>query len=235
MSSTPAVRHKGRWSSWAALFVSSLCVGWLVGLSASPILHVIVGSVIALIVAIVGALAGIQLQISAKDESEDTPNGIPMGTVRGVSVNPLPVAVFAVGLALGATTGISARTNEFFGPNAGRFVKRWQGIGLTDVETKRRLFEELYPAGSHNHTQAAKSDGKDSNAQLDEASNLRASALTAALLSVAVSDCQLLAGKHGDELRARLLTLNSDVIQSAAKECKGDDCLNAIRMLICPK
>ena len=99
---------------------------------------------------------------------------------------------------------------------------------------RSRLFEELYPAGSHTHTQAANSDGKDSNAQ-PEASNLRASALTAALLSVAVSDCQLLADKHGDELRARLLTINSDVIQSAVKECKGDDCLNAIRMLICPK
>ena len=234
MSSTLAVRYEDRWPSWAALFVSSLCVGWLVGLSASPILHVIVGSVIALIVAIVGALAGVQLEVGAKDESKDTPNGMPVGTVKGFSVNPLPVAVFAVGLALGATTGIFARTNEFFGPNTERFVKHWQGIGLTDVEIKRRLFEELYPVASHNHTQAAKSDEKDSNAQL-EASNMRASALTAALLSVSVSDCQLLAGKHGDELRARLLTINSDGIQSAVKECKGDDCLNAIRVLICPK
>jgi hypothetical protein len=88
--------------------------------------------------------------------------------------------------------------------------------------------------GSHNHTQAGNSERKDSNAEL-AASDVRASALTAALFSVSVSDCQLLVGKHGDELRARLLTINSDGIQSAVKECKGDDCLNAIRTLICPK
>jgi hypothetical protein len=57
--------------------------------------------------------------------------------------------------------------------------------------------------------------------------------LTAGLLAASVEDCQLLAGRHGEELRARLLAIEGDKIQSALKECRGDDCLQALRVAIC--
>lgn len=44
------------------------------------------------------ALAGIQLDIKTQDEPEHVPNAI-----RGVSVDPLAIAVFALGVAPGAT------------------------------------------------------------------------------------------------------------------------------------
>lgn len=177
--------------TWSRLLLAAISVGWLIGLSTSPVLHVIVGSVIAVVVAVVGALSGIKTQLSVADEEPKGDPATRVSAVSGLSVNPTPVVVFAVGLAIGATIGIAARTNELFSPNKGMFVRRWQGIGLTDVEIKRRLFDQLYPPVPDRGEARDRNVDKgrsDSRGQADE-HNPRAAALTAALFAASVEDC----------------------------------------------
>jgi hypothetical protein len=231
--------HRGTgFSTTSCLFLAAVSVGWLIGLSASPVLHVIVGSVIAVVVALAGTLAGIQTQINFSDEQTKIDQPTPKSTMSAFSLNPVPVAVFTIGIAIGATIGIIARTNEFFGTDKAMFVGRWQGIGLTDVEIKRRLFDQLYPPVLPDHgatrDRIASGGGSDSHVQ-SESNNPRVAALTAGLFAASVDDCQLLAGKHGAELRGRLLAIKGDAIQSALNECHGDDCLEALKVLVCPK
>ena len=62
-----------RWSFWNGIFRSGsgLAVGWLVGLSLSPVLQVVVASIVALTVAATGALAGLSLDAAQpKDGGE---------------------------------------------------------------------------------------------------------------------------------------------------------------------
>src|ERR1700676_95537 len=82
------------------LALAAISVGWLIGLSTSPVLQVIVGSLIAVIVAVVGALSGITSQLGPLDEHTVEKPKTPLPAVNRVSVNPMPVAIFAVGLSV---------------------------------------------------------------------------------------------------------------------------------------
>jgi hypothetical protein len=223
----------------AYVLVAAISVGWLVGLSASPVVNVVVGSVIALVVAIVSALSGIQSpSVGTGDDSKDESTRFTSSN-RLVTLNPVPVAIFAVGLAVGATVGLVARTNEVFGPNKAMFVRRWQGTGLTDVEIKRRLFDQLYDAtpsqGSKAHDGDTKPPQGNESRSINSGEVGRRTVLTAGLFAVSAEDCQLLAARHGADLRARLLLLEGDPIKTPLQACHSDDCLEAIKAILCPK
>jgi len=222
--------HNGFWQT-ASLLIAAISVGWLIGLSTSSVLHIVVGSVVAVAVAIVGTLAGVRSQIDIDDSEPKEESLTPAPIATGATVNPIPIAIFALGLAVGSTIGLIARTNELFGPNKTMFVHRWQSIGLTDTEIKRRLFDQLYPPLRIEPREERKSS--ESRTQ-QEATSQRSATLSATLFATPVEDCQLLVGKHGADLRARLLTIKGASIEGALKECK-DDCLEVVSAMLCRK
>jgi hypothetical protein len=231
-------RNKVSFVTSVCLAVAAASVGWLIGLSTSPVLHVIVGSVVALVLSVVCSFAGVQLRTVPTEEhsnADSMPHGPPK---TGTTVNPLPIAIFSLRLALGATVGIVARTNELFGPNVGKFVRRWQGVGLSDAELKRRLFDQLYQPAPRDRTDTHIQNSEQDQSQArrgGESNNPRAAALTAGLFAASVDDCQFLADRHGKELRARLIAIEGDAIKEALEHCKDDDCLEAFRLFICHK
>jgi hypothetical protein len=185
-----------------ALFLSGASIGLLLGLAISPTLHLIIGAAAALTGSIVGALAGVQ--------------PAPSDQQRFVyRVDPIPFAVFVIGLAIGSPVGIYLRANDVFGPRPHLIAQRWSGTGLDGKEIQRRLFDQLYPA----HGPAPAS----------------APRLAAGLYGVSVDECQFLALKKGEELRSRLRSLGDARISAAAEMCHDDGCLDALRTLLCGK
>jgi len=176
-----------------ALFVSGASVGLLLGLAISPALHLVIGATAALVGSIVGALAGVQ--------------------ETRWNVNPIPFAVFVVGLAIGSPLGIHLRTNDAFGPKPQVIAQRWSGTGLDGKEIQRRVFDQLYPA----HASAP------------------APRLAAGLYSASADDCALLALRKGEELRSRLRALGDARLSAAAELCRDDGCLDALRRALCGK
>jgi hypothetical protein len=122
------------------LFLSGVSVGWLIGLSVSPIIHVIIASLIALVVSITAALAGVNIpkEDSAGEGEKSKPK-------TRVEVNPVPLMFMVVGIVAGSSLGVYARTNGWLGPNPSSFVEKWKDTELTKKEISRRLFDELYP------------------------------------------------------------------------------------------
>jgi hypothetical protein len=116
-----------------SLFVSGLCVGWLIGLSISPVLQTVLTSVLALVTGAVSILAGLSV---ADGDSGDKPRR------RRVKVTPVPVAMLVLGIAIGAPFGIHARTNLWFGPNAKAASEL---TGIPEKEINKRAYEQLYP------------------------------------------------------------------------------------------
>jgi hypothetical protein len=207
-----------RASNAAALFTTGLGVGWLIGLSVSPILHVIVGSVIAVVTAVVGALAGIQL------DAADTSQVIPKPHRGNVGkIDPLPLTMLVLGIVIASSFGVYARTNEWLGVAPEGFAHRWRGIGLNNHELKKRLFDYLY----------SKSSGVAGARTKGEGSTM--TSLSAGLFAVTATDCQGLRLKHGSELRAAMQALSDPAVDAALAKCKDDQCLEAIKMLICAK
>lgn len=87
-----------RWRVGLYFILAGLSIGWLVGLSASPVLAPVLG-------ALVGALAGLVA-------------GARVTTTKGILLDPAPVAWTLVGMAVAAPFGILVRTQDWLGPGS---------------------------------------------------------------------------------------------------------------------
>src|SRR5436190_10187174 len=108
------------WTSLLGCSLIGICVGWLIGLSMSPVLQSVLGALLALVVTIVAAGAGIK-----SDQSPQIPK-----------INPWPMAVLMLGIAIAAPVGILAREWRWFAPAraaAGTVSTPDTGAGLYDT------------------------------------------------------------------------------------------------------
>ncbi len=106
------------------MLVIGIGVGFLIGLSLSPVLHIIVGSLITLVVSIAGILVGIEFKHeNLTSKSENSPPLASIAQIRkGAKISLAPLAIMIVGLAVGSAVGICARTNEWFGVNPDKII-----------------------------------------------------------------------------------------------------------------
>jgi hypothetical protein len=123
-----------------SLLVSGLGIGWLMGLSASPILYSVVTSLLGLVVAVSGALAGVDLELPSHEQE----GARPKQRVVLSLVNPLPIVALILGVVAGASVGIYGRTNDWLGPQPGRLIARWEQFGLSRREIATQAFTSLY-------------------------------------------------------------------------------------------
>ncbi|HKS29637.1 MAG TPA: hypothetical protein VJS44_17545 [Pyrinomonadaceae bacterium] len=143
------------------LLLSGVGIGWLIGLSVSPVIHIIITSLIALAVSVTGTLAGINID---QKESAAEPDDKPKRRVL-VEVNPVPLMLVVIGLAIGSSIGVYARTNSWLGPDPNSFVEKWKDTELTKREIVRRLFDDLYPPRAGSTTSTTAGDSAAANAQ----------------------------------------------------------------------
>lgn len=179
-----------------AIVVSGAGIGWLLGLSASPVLHIVIASIMAIAGGVVATLAN----PPGRDDASTM--------ARTLGASPAPLALLLAGIAVGSGAGIYARTNEVFvRPRA--VIDRWVNLGLDRVRVTDALFEQLHPAAT---------DGR---------------ANTGLLFGVSVRDCDFVRLQTGSALRARLETLDRKPLHAALERCSSDECLEALRDLIC--
>ena len=84
-----------------AVLVSGLGIGWLVGLSASPVVSGVIASLL-------GVAAGVVT----------TFRGASASSAKSFVTDARPVAILVVGVALGATAGVAVRTHDLLSPPA---------------------------------------------------------------------------------------------------------------------
>jgi hypothetical protein len=99
------------------------CLGWILGLSASPVTQLVLGSVLTIVCATAGVAAGIT-------------------EIKGKSLHfdPVPVVCLLLGIAMVAPLGIFARSNAVFGVNPAFLSWRW----ATSVSNRAKIQEELF-------------------------------------------------------------------------------------------
>ncbi len=222
-----------RWSFWNGIFLfgSGLAVGWLVGLSLSPVLQVVVASIVALTVAATSALAGLSLDAAQPKDGGEPAHAAAL--VLRSRVTLLPLCLMTVGIAFGASGGILARTNNLLGLYPEISSKRWTGTGIPQNEIQSRMFNELYSTNHATTSTEATNVPASAETKPGEQEGAKSNQWAAGLFAVRVDACGLLALKQGAELRTRLKALNDPAINSAVAKCSGDDCLVAIREMLC--
>lgn len=91
------------------LLIAGAGIGYLCGLSVTPVIQVVLTSIVTLAVSAVGILAGI-------DRSDSGASGAESNSRRTkIKVDVLPISMIVLGIALGASAGIYVRANNFLG------------------------------------------------------------------------------------------------------------------------
>ena len=116
-----------------ALMFCGLSLGWLVGLSDSPVIKVVISAILSLVVGAIGAVASID-----KANSEDRLNKLSQ------SLNLIPICVLVISIALGASLGVYARTHNWLGRTSKDVISYWRETGLDSIWVARQLFLSEY-------------------------------------------------------------------------------------------
>jgi hypothetical protein len=116
--------------------LAGLSIGWLVGLSVSPVLQVVVGSIVA-------GICGIAATARASGESSEHESATPYQGVATLSI--AGAVLLSIGVAAGSSVGLLARTHDLFGAVEQQEVNRWLKTGLPERAIYQRLFDHAYP------------------------------------------------------------------------------------------
>jgi hypothetical protein len=124
------------------IIIAGVGIGWLIGLSVSPVVSIVITSVTGSVAAIVAALSGVRLETDGTENAENQ-------TRRPRwKVNAAPVAMLAIGLIAGSTAGIVFRTYDWLSPRTltvSEEVAQWTSAGLQPEVVAKRLLESKNP------------------------------------------------------------------------------------------
>lgn len=119
-----------QFSTILALVVTGVGIGWLAGLSVSPVISVVITSVIGVAAAVVTALSGLK-QESSKTE--------PLKALT-FRVEVWPLAILVIALVVGSGLGIVARNHHLFGSDIDSEIAKWQRVDVPKEAVMERLF-----------------------------------------------------------------------------------------------
>ena len=88
-------------------------LGWLMGLSTTPVVAGVITALMTSAAAILGALGGVQSESGAAPSADaEAEGGLPPWNTR---INPLPLAFLALGIVVGSIFGLRARNLNWLG------------------------------------------------------------------------------------------------------------------------
>jgi hypothetical protein len=123
----------------AALVVTGFGIGWLAGLSVSPVVSIVISSVLGTAAAVVAVVSG--LEPTATDGEKTAP----LRQFLGLQPKAWPLMWLVVGIAVGAMVGIRARNYHWFGSDLSSELAKWEAADPANNAIARRLFELQYP------------------------------------------------------------------------------------------
>jgi hypothetical protein len=122
------------------ILLASLCVGWIAGLSVSPVVGEIISALLAVLLAIVASIAG-PLTVQTKSRN---PERQPRQLL--ISPNPWPISLVAIGLAVGASAGLYARSHDWFLRDLKATADRLVAAGADQRTAAQALVAHYYAA-----------------------------------------------------------------------------------------
>lgn len=198
--------------------VIGLCVGFMTGLSVSPVVQTVLTSVLAIATALVSVLSGMTL----KDEEA--------GRTGRIAITPMPTVLFMLGLVGGACVGILTRTNDWLGPDVPMLAQR---AGMRPEEIYKRMVEQMYgsaPAGEPSKSDSPKkASGEEEKKKAAQGGNTVHGVLYTETLQ---SECQQLT-LDTDVDRRQHLKISQDPKLRALTNIPDDRHLEALVKTLC--
>ncbi len=108
---------------WLGFLIIGLAMGWLLGLSVSPLVHIVVSGFLS----VIGGLLASWYAVTSGDIGESR-HWLWASRPRGAAV--WAVCALLCGSAIGAPAGIYARENALFGVDPSQMFAKWKDYGL---------------------------------------------------------------------------------------------------------
>lgn len=121
------------------LLLIGIGIGWLTGLSVSPVVSIVITS-------IAGSAASFVATLSGLDDKPVEATNISKRQRFGWQVNALPLMMLVIGISSGAIIGITARNHHWFGSTVSAEIAQWTTAGIAESEVADRLFKQRYPS-----------------------------------------------------------------------------------------
>jgi len=179
---------------YLSLLLTGGGIGWLAGLSVSPVVSIIMTSVTGAAAAVVATMSGVDGQ--AADSGEVASSKL---LLLQALVDPLPLACLVVGLVVGSYYGVMARTHDWLEPDIAAEVEKWAQAGLPAEEVAQVLFQKRYQVSG---TPAA--EGEPAVVAANEG----------VLFGIGVDECTSLLGKTDVELKQELYSATNVGLRS---------------------
>lgn len=133
-------------STHLSIGVAGLGIGWLIGLSATPVIAAVIATLLAAAAALAGASTG------------QGTRPVPLHVAHG------SLAVLVLGISIAATCGMEYRLGTWFGAHSNKedlegVVKRWVALGADKQDVVKRLLDRELPAQSAHTTSEAATKG----------------------------------------------------------------------------
>ena len=140
------------------ILIIGLGVGWLAGLSVSPVASILISGLLGIAIAIVGITS---ISLIYRNDEGKVIRRVRFKAAEKISIGQL--ALIVVGISLGASLGICARTHNFLGVDDELAFnglrqelnelqghcndRKWSELGIKKEEVARRILDKYYPKG----------------------------------------------------------------------------------------
>lgn len=123
------------WLVYLAVLATGIGIGWLIGLSVSPVVVTLLSTITGAAAAVIAALGGLEKPVGSDEGSR-------FGFWR---VNPLPLAALVAGIVAGSVFGLLARNYAWLGSDTAGEIAKWTRLGVAQEDVVDRLLEAKYP------------------------------------------------------------------------------------------
>jgi hypothetical protein len=210
---------------WFCLSVIGLGIGLLAGLSVSPVLSIVLTSLVGAAATFTAVFGN---YIGARTRS------LPEVSQKKLDTHPAPLAVLVVTLVVGALVGLYSRVHlasirqsseikaiELAPPaSLEKSVKAWTNLGLDQSLVTKGLFES-YLGITKDH--------------YDRNADHTALAATVGLFSVSAEECARFRTLPDDRLRVEMQAAESDVVSRIAEKVSDVEVLRLVTTLACER
>ena len=151
--------------NYLMLLISGIGIGWLAGLSVSPVIAQILSTILGVLAAVLAVLSGVKWTADQKDGEPGEQGSPPAGKHALQKINmvsAVPAGILIVGLVFGSMLGMTARTHDWFGFDPAGEIDRWTGLGLEKKEVAQVLMQAKF--GSGGQTAGPKENGSSGTA-----------------------------------------------------------------------
>lgn len=211
--------HRVTWSdagNFVGLLIVGLGIGWLVGMSATPVVSIVITSLTATAGAILAVLSGLE---DTKGPQSPAADKAPRYHARHVNV--APILALVVGLVIGAAVGLTSRSYGWFGTDLDAEINKWTRHGRSEQEVTAALFAAAYPAPGSGETPNKTWTNDHVGVLFGSSGDLQ-------------DTCSALLGVSDADLRKYALGASLEGVQKIAAVVEDPTVLRAVLEVICP-